>query len=91
MKDLRCYVTNLAKGEILYPVKQKIVWTIVIDASTNCPNCDHEMETVLQFYPRNRKVAGCTRRQLQHKGFDFWLDKADYVFDACPHCLYEIR
>jgi predicted RNA-binding Zn-ribbon protein involved in translation (DUF1610 family) len=69
--------------------KKQVIWTIVLDSCTSCPNCDEEMETTLLFYPRRGKVAGLTRSQLQARGFDLWLDKCSKAFEACPNCGYK--
>ncbi len=71
--------------------EKKTVWTIVVDAGVDCPSCEQEMETVMRFHPVNGRVGSCTRRELQHKGFDYWLDHAKDTEDVCPGCGYVIR
>lgn len=64
------------------------VWTIIIDASITCPNCDQDMETIFVFKPINGKVSKYSRSGLQAAGFDAWLDLASRIEDWCPSCGY---
>jgi hypothetical protein len=48
------------------------------------------METVFSFLPVNGKVSGNSRRELEEKSLDYWLDKASNVVDACPGCGYKL-
>lgn len=69
-------------------VKRKPVWTIVVDASLQCPSCGSDMETVMRFHPVNGRVAGCTRTELQYKEMSFWFDNSAKTEDVCPGCGY---
>jgi hypothetical protein len=65
-------------------------WTIVVDAGVDCPSCESAMETILMFLPVSGKVGGNSRRELEGKGFDYWLDKATTIVDACSGCGYKL-
>lgn len=65
-------------------------WTIVIASGIDCPSCGEEMEAVFFFLPTKGKVSGNSRRELESKTLDYWLDKATTAVDACPGCGYKL-